>query len=92
MLGGAEAGGWCDAARNAAMRLGLDLDAYCVDGVLEPDGRFAEIYGISPSGGVLVRPDGFIGWRSRSAEPAPEKTLTRVLSSILRVDAKTRAQ
>ena len=71
MLGGPEDSAWCDAARNAAMQLGLDLDAYRVDSVFDPDRRFAKAYGISPSGAVLVRPDGFIGWRSKGAESAP---------------------
>jgi len=83
MLAGPDGSAWCDGARDAALRLGLNLDAYRIDDLADPDHHFAETYGISPSGGVLVRPDGFIGWRSRAAEVAPEKELTRVLLSLL---------
>jgi putative polyketide hydroxylase len=32
---------------------------------------------------VLVRPDGFVAWRSAEPVPDPEATLRRVLSSVL---------
>ena len=33
----------------------------------DTDGTFAETYGLSDGGAVLVRPDGVVAWRSRSA-------------------------
>ena len=41
----------------------------------------ADAYGIGPDGGVLVRPDGIVGWRSRDGFTADE--VTRALDSIL---------
>ena len=30
-------------------------------------GRFAEVYGIGSQGAALLRPDGFVAWRTASA-------------------------
>jgi hypothetical protein len=48
--------------------------------VIDADG-FAEAYGLSPGGAVLVRPDGVIAWRSR--EPADRDDLGRALAMAL---------
>ena len=37
------------------------------DGVRDIDGTFADAYGLEPGGAVLVRPDGIVAWRSRTA-------------------------
>ena len=43
----------------------LPIDAYRIGADLEdPEGRFASTYGISNGGASLVRPDGFVAWRS----------------------------
>jgi Aromatic-ring hydroxylase, C-terminal len=39
--------------------------------------------GVSSDGAVLVRPDGFVAWRSRHLTPAPECQLEDVLSHML---------
>ncbi len=44
---------------------------------------FPAAYGISPSGAVLVRPDGYVGWRMKSHSPGAEQALTAALSRIL---------
>jgi putative polyketide hydroxylase len=46
-------------------------------------GRFLEAYGISPSGAVVVRPDGFVGWRAVDAGGTPEEIFPQVLRSLL---------
>jgi 2-polyprenyl-6-methoxyphenol hydroxylase-like FAD-dependent oxidoreductase len=77
---------WCDAARAAADDLRLPLDAYRVaDGeeVSDPDGHFAAAYGLSDSGVVVIRPDGFVGWRSKDASGASKSTIRDALSTIL---------
>ena len=48
----------------------------------DPDGRFADGYGLSPSGAVLVRPDGFVAWRAREMSETPEKTLIEAVSQV----------
>jgi 2-polyprenyl-6-methoxyphenol hydroxylase-like FAD-dependent oxidoreductase len=44
---------------------GLPLDAYCIEhDLMDVSGKFGESYGITRAGAVLVRPDGFVAWRS----------------------------
>ncbi len=73
---------WCDAARKAAAQHdGLELEAYCVGG---PDLRllsasFTDAYGVSDSGAVLVRPDGFVTWRAPSMSSDPSSAVAAAL-------------
>ncbi|WP_078901048.1 FAD-dependent oxidoreductase [Actinacidiphila yeochonensis] len=52
-----------------------------------PDGPpdFGRLYGVGPEGAVLVRPDGFVAWRSQGAAPEAEQTLEWVLREVLRL-------
>ena len=85
LLAAAQGQAWCDAAREAAKAFkGVDLDAYCIGGdIKDPDGRFPQAYGVEPSGAVLVRPDGFVGWRATSLGGNPRQTIEAALRSIL---------
>jgi 2-polyprenyl-6-methoxyphenol hydroxylase-like FAD-dependent oxidoreductase len=68
LLTGPAGGQWAEAAGAAAARLGVRLPAYRIgDEITDPDGRFAAAYGLDGDGAVLIRPDGFIAWRSRGA-------------------------
>jgi 2-polyprenyl-6-methoxyphenol hydroxylase-like FAD-dependent oxidoreductase len=78
LLTGGKGGGWCEAAREAGARLGAPVDAHRID-----DDPFSEIYGTGAEGAVLVRPDGFIGWRAREAAEDAERVLTDALSRLL---------
>ena len=67
LLAGEEATGWIDAAGS----LELPVRAYRVGGTDDADlydikGIFAESFGITAKGAVLVRPDGVVAWRSTS--------------------------
>ncbi len=69
LLAGSGGESWVSAAGAMTHELaGLPLDAYCVGRDLgDPNGNFAAAYGISSGGASLVRPDGFVAWRSRDA-------------------------
>ncbi|MGI5436144.1 FAD-dependent oxidoreductase [Streptomyces shenzhenensis] len=45
---------------------------------------WARLHGTTADGAVLVRPDGFVAWRSSGAVPDPETTLRKVLTTLLR--------
>jgi putative polyketide hydroxylase len=66
VLAGADGGKWMRAAGEVAGSFsGLPLHAYCVGRDLgDAERRFADAYGISSTGASLVRPDGFVAWRS----------------------------
>jgi 2-polyprenyl-6-methoxyphenol hydroxylase-like FAD-dependent oxidoreductase len=86
LLAGAVGGAWAEAAQDAAVVLGVTLDAYCLDGagdVRDPAGLFTEAYGISASGAVLVRPDGYVGWRAATLAADPRAALGAALAAIL---------
>ena len=85
ILAAPDGGAWCEAARAAAAQLGLPLDAHHLDhGELrDPQRRFVEAYGLSPAGAVLIRPDGFVGWRAVDPAGASAAAMHKALASLL---------
>ena len=85
ILAAADGGAWCEAASIAAAKLGLPLDAHQIErGALrDPQQRFADAYGVSPTGAVLVRPDGFVAWRAMDGSDASAATMREVFASLL---------
>ena len=90
LLVGPDGGAWKAAARSAREALHLPLDIYQIGGeaadLIDTGNSFCEAYGIATTGAALVRPDGFIGWRSRvtgEQEQDTEQILRSVLSSLL---------
>ncbi|WP_030420257.1 FAD-dependent oxidoreductase [Streptomyces sp. SCSIO 75703] len=61
------AGRWTGAVEQEAARLGVGLKAVRIGpgtGFRDRDGTFRSRYGLPAGGAVLVRPDGFVGWRT----------------------------
>jgi putative polyketide hydroxylase len=83
------AGGGGEAWRRAAQGIDVSwppLAVYTVgkDGdLVDPDGNWQEVYGVDADGAVLVRPDGHVAWRSRSAPSDPMEVLRVALDCIL---------
>ena len=50
-----------------------------------PAGRFEALYGVEPDGAVLVRPDGFVGWRAQRAGDTATADLADALAAILKL-------
>jgi putative polyketide hydroxylase len=83
LLAGTRGEAWTDAAERVAKRLGVPLRTYSVGqgGDLVPtDWDWAESYGVSPEGAVLVRPDAFVAWRAPGLFEDPESALAPVLA------------
>jgi putative polyketide hydroxylase len=81
---------WRDAARRACS--GVAIDPYRVGAeVSDPSGGFAAAYGLEASGCVLIRPDGFVAWRARKADPAAVSSLPEILQTVLCVRPNRRA-
>jgi putative polyketide hydroxylase len=89
LLTGAHGEAWAKAAvAVGGARPGVALDVQSIGeegGLVDPGGDFAARYGIEADGAVLVRPDGFVGWRSPSAQPDPVDALGGVLGEILQI-------
>jgi len=70
---------WVDASRAAARQIsGLDFDAHVI-----PSPEFATAYGLGDNGAVIVRPDGFVAWRSKAITSDPGRTVASALTTVL---------
>jgi len=62
------------------------LDSYQIGGeagdLIDAANTFCDAYGITATGAVIVRPDGFIGWRSKTIKEGAEQELTQALSAL----------
>jgi putative polyketide hydroxylase len=88
LLAGPAGQQWLDAAPVAAQSFAaLAVDAVRIGGdLVDPAGRCTESVGISASGAVLVRPDGFVAWRSEALPPDPASALRAALAHALAFD------
>ena len=49
----------------------------------DASGRFSELYGTGAEGAVLVRPDGFVAWRSQGRPESDRDQLADALDAAL---------
>ena len=84
LLAGPEGDAWTEAACDARP-VGIDLDVHKIgeNGLTDPSGGFPAAYGITATGTMLVRPDGFVAWRANTANGALPERITRVLATVL---------
>ncbi|TQF02793.1 hypothetical protein E6W39_11655 [Kitasatospora acidiphila] len=77
LLSGPEDGAWHAAGERVGQRLGVPLSCLRVghgaehDLAPEPGADGEGLHGVAADGAVLVRPDGFVAWRSGTAVPEP---------------------
>src|SRR6266700_6687435 len=86
LLTGADGAAWCEAAAAVAARLGISLSTYRIGAnadLLDLENGWPAKMGVSGDGAMLIRPDGFVAWRSSTRPPSPEPRLVQVLSRIL---------
>ncbi|MFF4962755.1 FAD-dependent oxidoreductase [Streptomyces sp. NPDC001222] len=80
---------WREAARTAGGQLNVPLDGYLIGSGAAYDldtgdgPHWSTVHGTTPDGAVLVRPDGFVAWRTDSGPTDGEEELTGVLRRIL---------
>lgn len=85
LLAGPQGAPWRDAARATASqfpKLALDVRIVGAD-LRDAEGRFAAAYDLTDTGAVLVRPDGFVAWRSKDMASDPKTALGQALRHIL---------
>lgn len=84
-----EASGWHEAAVRLAAEASLLLVSYRIGegpgAELAPEGDtdWAAAHGTTPEGAVLVRPDGFVAWRSPGSVPDAASVLREALRKLL---------
>lgn len=86
VVAGPDGPGWAEAARSVARGIaGLELEAHVVGrgGLIDRERRFASAHGLTSSGAVLVRPDGFVAWRAVSMVDDPVRVLSSALTRVL---------
>jgi 2-polyprenyl-6-methoxyphenol hydroxylase-like FAD-dependent oxidoreductase len=83
LIAGVDGQAWCDAAERAAADLGVPLAAHRVGagGLADVDSRFEVAYRLGDDGAAILRPDGFVAWRSSDGD-APA-TVADALRAIL---------
>jgi putative polyketide hydroxylase len=80
LLAGRDADLWTQAAGGA----GIAVHRVGAPGSLaDPDDAFPSAYGVTPTGAVLVRPDGFVAWRAVDEDGASAQALTDALDTAL---------
>lgn len=85
LLAGSDGDNWIQAARTAAHEFGgLTLDAWCIGKDLaDPHNQFTQAFGITNTGATLIRPDGFVAWRSSAETKHATSDLTAALKHSL---------
>ena len=86
LLTGVENASWAEPAHTVSAKLGVYIKVYRVglsgDFIAQED-IFSKLYGIENDGVVLIRPDGFIGWRSVKEVVNPDVVLGEVMGNLL---------
>lgn len=84
LIAGPEGAGWQEAARRAAESHGVGVADYRIGAdIAGPEGGLATLYGTGDEGAVLVRPDGFVAWRTSTGCDGCDEALVGALGSAL---------
>jgi hypothetical protein len=87
LLTGPDNAGWVKAADQVREELQVPLGIFGVGSDLSPvDETITDLlqrYGLEPSGALLIRPDGFVGFRSAGRADDEQKSLSSALRQIL---------
>ncbi|RKH50207.1 FAD-dependent monooxygenase [Corallococcus llansteffanensis] len=80
----AEDARWCSAAALAAEPWGIALEALRIGTDVRPCDleAFRKGFGLGAGGATLIRPDGYVAWRSQELPEDPLRTLTEALGRV----------
>jgi 2-polyprenyl-6-methoxyphenol hydroxylase-like FAD-dependent oxidoreductase len=83
---GSAGAAWATAAEAVSATLHVPVSVHSIGAdseIRDIDGRWAELTGLLPDEALLVRPDGFVAWRTGGLPGSPEDRLGQVLCQIL---------
>jgi putative polyketide hydroxylase len=85
VLTGRDGIAWKTAASVVAGRFEVAVGCYVVGdpGLEDEHNAFVEVYGITSAGAVLIRPDGYIAWRSAGSAADPVAALVDAIARLL---------
>jgi len=86
LLLASEGEAWRDAAASVSAHLGVKVEVISIGPFMDYEdhyGQWRELVGIETNGCILVRPDLYIAWRSKSLVEDPTAELYGVMSQIL---------
>ncbi|TKI86216.1 FAD-dependent oxidoreductase [Bacillus mycoides] len=86
LLTGAEHSTWTEAANVVSSGLGVKIKVYQVGltgDFIDQGNFFRKLYGIENGGAVVIRPDGFIGWRTENEVVKPGILLEEIMNRLL---------
>jgi putative polyketide hydroxylase len=87
LLTGEKGEAWYAAAKEIAMPLGI-VHAHRVgrgSDLVDEESSWLEAFAVQPDGAVLIRPDGYVSWRSRTGASDSLQELSDVMKRILRI-------
>ena len=92
LLTGPEGAAWARAGTALEYEHALPLSVYRVGiDLLDVEQKWPERYGVTAAGAVLLRPDGYIAWRARTAASSPKTILRDAFAKVLARDPATLA-
>lgn len=86
LLAGENGTHWLAAVQEVRQDLNLALSAYRIgpDGdLIDAKDQFRSLYRITSTGAILIRPDGFVAWKTPETAADPVQTLAQALRQIL---------
>jgi len=86
LLTGEDGIAWCEAVATVKAHLKIELAAYRIGpgaDLLDLENEWAARMGVLSEGAMLIRPDGFVAWRTSTLTVTPEQVLEQVLLHIL---------
>ena len=84
LIAGSKGRDWQGIVADVGEKMGLALQCHVIgDKLVDVEGTFKERFGLGDTGAVLVRPDGFIAWRTQQLTPSAATDLGNALGSIL---------
>ena len=86
LLVGTKAVGWYEEAHRVAQEMDLSIAVHSIGAQAEwrdIEERFEECCGIDATGAILIRPDGFVAWRSSGRENHPPGQLKQAIVRLL---------
>jgi putative polyketide hydroxylase len=83
---GSSGADWATSAEAVSAKLSVPISVHSIGAagdIRDSDGQWAQLTGLGPDDALLVRPDGFVAWRSGALARSAENRLGEVLCQIL---------